>query len=427
MISHRDARVTAAKTLTNHVAAPISDRQESLTIGGPLTSASTSASFSQYCSILEESIYLSSDSAEDDYDDEDISVAIMRSLMDEKPTTLTTAELFNSLNTAKSDSTTISIFNICRTRIWDGAVRGLKRKTFDPANRISVKFTDSIGQTEGAIDVNGPRREFFSLVLDHIKNSNLFEGPPTQRVLAMNGTAMANDNYFYAGQLIAMSLVHGGPSPTFFSNTLYEAIAYGYNRSTAGLDDVGDLEIQSKLMKIQSSTSVESLQSAVDEAEDFLSLAGVMLSGLETLCVLQIVRENPVACRKCFLHIEVPAITAETLRDVFFVAYSERGSNKRAKEEVTAAFWYDYLLDIEEGTVQSTLADVLAFSSGTTSIPITTFSELPTINFSHSDEKFPTANTCSVVLRLPTSHSDYIKFKEAMDFGILNSQSFGTA
>ncbi|XP_033098296.1 G2/M phase-specific E3 ubiquitin-protein ligase-like isoform X2 [Anneissia japonica] len=324
---------------------------------------------------------------------------------------------------------------------------------------MKIKFTDSIGQTEGAIDVGGPRREFFSLVLNHIQHSSLFEGPPTSRVLSLGGQAMENDHYYYAGQLMAMSLVHGGPSPTFLSTTLYEAIAYGCERSTAGLDDVGDLDIKSKLMKIQSATSLEELQGAADEAEDFLSLAGLitninsvdkknqlvssavrfyvldrtrsaferLLSGLETLGVLNTIKENPVACRKAFIHSEESELISERLKTIFHVDFSEKGSNKRSTEEVVLSQFFDYLIDVEEGETKCTLRDILVFTSGASSIPITSFTEMPEITFLHSADNYPTANTCSIVLRLPTVHKEYEAFKEAMDFAILNSQSFGTS
>lgn len=51
-----------------------------------------------------------------------------------------------NLNT-QINCTEIAKFNI-RSHIWEGAVRGLSRKTFSPANKVSVKFTD-VGNAEG--------------------------------------------------------------------------------------------------------------------------------------------------------------------------------------------------------------------------------------------------------------------------------------
>ena len=54
----------------------------------------------------------------------------------------------------------ISKFNIRRSHLWEGALRGLRRKSFSPDNKVSVKFTDDSGTSEGAIDLGGPKREF---------------------------------------------------------------------------------------------------------------------------------------------------------------------------------------------------------------------------------------------------------------------------
>jgi len=54
--------------------------------------------------------------------------------------------------------------------------KGLKTKPFSPDNKVSVKFTDDSGTSEGAVDLGGPKREFFTLVLEWIVNSQLFCG-----------------------------------------------------------------------------------------------------------------------------------------------------------------------------------------------------------------------------------------------------------
>ena len=61
---------------------------------------------------------------------------------------------------ANIDSSSISKFNICRSDIWNGIVRGMTRKSFSPNKKVSVKFTDNAGLSEGAVDLGGPMREF---------------------------------------------------------------------------------------------------------------------------------------------------------------------------------------------------------------------------------------------------------------------------
>ena len=73
----------------------------------------------------------------------------------------------------------------------------------------------------------------------------------------------------------------------------------------------------------------------------------------------------------------------------------------------------------------ATLQDILVFTTGSGQVPPLGYGVTPSIEF--IQERLPTANTCSVTIRLPTVHEDYDKFKESMDLGILNSPLFGIA
>ncbi|RXM32625.1 G2/M phase-specific E3 ubiquitin-protein ligase [Acipenser ruthenus] len=42
----------------------------------------------------------------------------------------------------------IRIFNINRSTVWEGALRGFRRNTYSPTKRISVKVTDDVGHSE---------------------------------------------------------------------------------------------------------------------------------------------------------------------------------------------------------------------------------------------------------------------------------------
>lgn len=53
-----------------------------------------------------------------------------------------------------------SKFNISRSHLWEGALRGLRRKSFSPDNKVSVKFTDDSGTCEGAIDLGDQKENF---------------------------------------------------------------------------------------------------------------------------------------------------------------------------------------------------------------------------------------------------------------------------
>ena len=98
----------------------------------------------------------------------------------------------------------------------EGTRRALSRKSFSPANKVSVKFTDDNGISKGAVDLGGPMREFFALILDHLHSSQLFCGLENHRLQSYQSKCIQDDEYFIAGTIMAMSIVHGGPLHSFF-------------------------------------------------------------------------------------------------------------------------------------------------------------------------------------------------------------------
>lgn len=67
-------------------------------------------------------------------------------------------EVINDL-AAQINADYLTKFNIARNFMWEGAKRAVSHKTFSPANKVSVKFTDDSGTGEGAIDWGGPMGE----------------------------------------------------------------------------------------------------------------------------------------------------------------------------------------------------------------------------------------------------------------------------
>lgn len=88
------------------------------------------------------------------------------------------------------DHKRVSRFNISRANVWDGAVRGFKRTTYSEACDMLVKFTDDAGGFEEGIDTGGPRREFLSLLMKHLKDRPIFDGPEGHRFLIYNANGM---------------------------------------------------------------------------------------------------------------------------------------------------------------------------------------------------------------------------------------------
>ena len=83
----------------------------------------------------------------------------------------------------KIDDEKVNYFKVNRTRLLDGAIRALRRKNFYENGRISIKFGDDIGQTEGAIDAGGSTREFLRLAVNQVVNSSVFGGMEIEKYI----------------------------------------------------------------------------------------------------------------------------------------------------------------------------------------------------------------------------------------------------
>lgn len=163
----------------------------------------------------------------------------------------------------------ISIY-IYRPDIFNCCIRTIKRKTFNPFNKISVIFTDIGGQSEGAIDAGGPTREMFRLVLKHIENSSIFMGSK-YKFLSLNRNFLENI-YYFSGQIIALSIIHGGPGPHFFSEVFYKCIIEGFENCEPSYDFI-DYDIVEKIKKLEVMEDLEKMNNYILE-ETIFTIAG---------------------------------------------------------------------------------------------------------------------------------------------------------
>ena len=95
---------------------------------------------------------------------------------------LTAADIVSELS-AKITKTSYNKFNINRANVWDGALRGFKRASFDPSHEILVKFTDDEGRAEDGLDTGGPKREFLTLLMNCLRTRRIFDGPDDRKFL----------------------------------------------------------------------------------------------------------------------------------------------------------------------------------------------------------------------------------------------------
>ncbi|XP_045898128.1 G2/M phase-specific E3 ubiquitin-protein ligase-like [Micropterus dolomieu] len=329
------------------------------------------------------------------------------------------------------DHKKVSRFNISRANFWDGAVRGFKRTTYSETCDMLVKFTDDTGVLEEGIDSGGPRREFLTLLMKHLKDRPIFDGPEGHRFLVYNANAVREDEYYLAGKMIAVSVVHGGPGPHFLSEDLVHYLA-GQPSFKATNSLITDEEIGKALQETAGCLRhVATVEEKKEIVSDYLqwyiidrnsSVIERFRDGLSTLEFLNALQQHPTLLAPVLYHSE-SRITASELQRLFKTDLSPSGSNRRLKESQTMAYWADYLLDCEEDQAAVSVEDILMFATGLSSLPPSGLEPLPQIEFL-DDSVFPMANACSNTLKLPLLDS-YTLFKSQMDFGIQNSPGFG--
>ncbi|XP_076141115.1 G2/M phase-specific E3 ubiquitin-protein ligase-like [Alosa pseudoharengus] len=287
------------------------------------------------------------------------------------------ADIISELS-AKITRTSCSRFNINRAHVWDGAVRGFKRASYDPSHEILVKFTDDEGRAEDGVDTGGPKRQFLTLLMNCLRTRRIFDGPENRKFLIFDSAASRDDEYFLAGRMIATSMVHGGPGPCFLSEMLYQYLTgRAISDIEATIEDITDDAMRASLLEISSAATLDELHASIDRHSSLLQTAGCFQylddvndkkiindfmqwyiiyrnhfsiqrfkDGLSTLDVIYALELHTSSFR-AYMCSSVEQLTSATLETIFEVQLSEKGSSRRLEETRVIGFWRDYLLDTE--------------------------------------------------------------------------------
>ena len=208
---------------------------------------------------------VNSDVLDNDLSDEIVETNVDDTINNSNEESITLQEILTNL--AKSTSyDQVSIFNISRNHIWDGTKRALNGKSFSPEKKLSVKFMDDIGQSEGAVDLGGPAREFITLITEWLVNSPLFFGETTAKFLSLNAICLDEREYFMAGEIFAMSGTWWAWCQLSLS-TCYDALVNetGTLNVISALDDVTDFELRTLLGKLLPAPEVDDARQIIDE------------------------------------------------------------------------------------------------------------------------------------------------------------------
>ena len=125
------------------------------------------------------------------------------------------------------------------------------RNGIDISKHLRVTF---IG--EPAIDDGGPMREYMRLLLGSVvSNNSLFCGEMDSRFLRHNVIELNKKTYFHVGQILSITLVHGGPAPSFFAQPIADYILYGLDKVKVSITDVQNVVIKRRLQKVSNNNN----------------------------------------------------------------------------------------------------------------------------------------------------------------------------
>ncbi|KAL3977584.1 serine/threonine-protein phosphatase 2A regulatory subunit B' [Sarotherodon galilaeus] len=317
----------------------------------------------------------------------------------DEPDGLTAADVISNL-ALKINKTSCSRFNINRANVWDGAYQGFRRSSYSPNSGMMVKFSDDMGLAEEAID-----------------------------------TAADENEYFYIGRMIAVSIVHGGPGPCCLSPNFFMYLVGKDKTFEAPIDDIPDEEIKKALLEIKNATSLSELRVISEKRSSMLQTAGCyqFMRTLED-------KKKVVADYIQWYFIYRNHLSIQSFREGLatldflnaleqhpslffsFMCYTETSSRRQEKTRVLS-YWQDYLLSVEERNGSLYLEDILMFATGLKEIPPAAIQPKPQLLF-QTTSRFPVADVCANTIKIPVLHS-YEDFQEAMDYGIQNSPGFG--
>ena len=131
---------------------------------------------------------------------------------------------------------------IRRKHLWNDALSQFK--SVNEMKYLRVTFVGEPGE-----DVGGPLCEFLHLLVNEIAKKNmLFCGDEDKRVPRHCLIELDKKTFFMVGKMLAMSLMHGGPAPTFLAGSVINYILYG--KSEADVMDVPDQSVRDLLLKV---------------------------------------------------------------------------------------------------------------------------------------------------------------------------------
>lgn len=358
----------------------------------------------------------------------------------------------DNLQQTSDESESINIL-INRKAVLKSTLRAIERKTFSFLRPVCITFAG-----EEAVDVGGPRREFFRLLMASLSGSAVFHGSWFSHDLHQ----LSNRKYALTGKLVAWSILQGCNGPRCLSEVGYNLCKGVRVESATAIKEIANGEMKEILQALETATSEEAFVGITKKYADNIAQYGYskiytatlaskdeivdsllkqyfvygvnaeymqFIEGMNSIGNFGNIVQANKAVFDAILSNKCEKLTASSFMSLYELDRSEKGSNRREQEDNTIYCLELFLKDLEEGEVDSlTLEDLLVFITGADSVPPLGFDQLITVDFFDFEAKVrrrPWSSTCALTLHLPRGVDEPEEFNALMVESLLGCHGFG--
>jgi len=336
------------------------------------------------------------------------------------------------------------------------------------AHKIEKKIVVTFFE-ELAIDTGGPAREFFSLCLDHVKNTYFIEDGLTggyEPILCYED--LTKNTYTLIGQLFALSIRQSGPAPSFLSPWVASYMCVGLEKIKIPPAISSSSSLAEMYRKVSQANSDKDLVDITTTDDGYNALSQIGYRGVPHKMTIEnkesLLRSMFLASKhNIFPFIEqlkkglelfgiLPAIQDDYSSGLDLLSikgsgllkwnvaefqaslnpiYSHTGSNRRQKEINVFKAFNDVieLIFHDESASAITLEDITMFITGSKSIPPLGLGRPIHILFKHgcnnSCRCLPNVSVCSPSLTLPVHYGSEETMLQALEVAVRCSIDFG--
>eukprot|EP00112_Aurelia_sp_Birch-Aquarium-sp1_P006350 Seg1702.9 transcript_id=Seg1702.9/GoldUCD/mRNA.D3Y31 product="G2/M phase-specific E3 ubiquitin-protein ligase" protein_id=Seg1702.9/GoldUCD/D3Y31 len=279
--------------------------------------------------------------------------------------------------------------------------------------------------------------------------------------------ALSQNEFYHAGEFMAMSVMHGGPAPNFLAKWVFKMICDG---EKSALKERVKIPLNHKwksvVDKIQAATTDDELQTVLGEdvvfdvlsdigytgnviretlknkehilnaihfkavVEPILPMINQLKKGLQLFNLLDVIKDHPNHLSLVFTPNSAFKVSPADFIDSLNVQYSEDGTNAKSLEVETFKVFTDFLEMVEhDESNEIGVEDLYMLITGLKSVPPLGMAQCITVAFKHGCEPGcacrPTASTCALTLFLPVHIQSVQDVCEKIKSAVTEGRGFG--